>query len=92
MPADHTYGIVGSFEGSNWGEGADVEMVADGENVWTGEVELKAGDEFKVRADADWTYSWGDASGENLKCEADGTYVVTITFADGAATVEAVAK
>ena len=92
VPADHTYGIVGSFEGSNWGEGEDVAMEAAGDNVWTGEVELKAGDEFKVRADADWTYSWGDASGENLKCEADGTYVVTITFADGAATVEAAAK
>ena len=26
VPADHTYGIVGSFEGSNWADGADVEM------------------------------------------------------------------
>ena len=91
VPADHTYGIVGSFEGSNWGEGADVEMTAAGDNAWTGEVELKAGDEFKVRADSDWTYSWGNG-GDNLKCEADGTYVVTITFDGGDATVEVTAK
>ena len=91
VPADHTYGIVGSFEGSNWGEGADVAMAAAGDNAWSGEVELKAGDEFKVRADSDWTYSWG-ADGENLKCEADGTYVVTITFDGANATVDVAAK
>ena len=90
IPADHTFGIVGSFEGSNWGEGEDIKMEgADG--VYTGEVELKAGDEFKVRADSDWTYSWGDGA-DNLKCEEDGTYVVTITFEDGNATVTAEAK
>ena len=67
----------------------------DGENVWKGEAELKAGDEFKVRADGAWDNSWGvdGFNGANLTCEADGTYVVTITFdADGNGTVEAVAK
>ncbi len=77
VPADHTYGIIGSFEGSGWS--TDVPMTAAGDNSWTGEVTLKAGDEFKVRADGDWTYSWGNGA-DNLKCEADGTYVVTITF------------
>lgn len=78
VPADHTYGIIGSFEASeNWSK--DVPMTAAGDNSWTGEVTLKAGDEFKVRADGDWTYSWGNGA-DNLKCEADGTYVVTITF------------
>ena len=92
VPADHTYGIVGSFEGSNWGEGADIAMAAAGDNAWSGEVELKAGDEFKVRADGAWDNSWGAADGANLKCEADGTYVVTITFDGATATVEAAAK
>ena len=83
VPTDHTYGIVGGFAASGWGsDGADVEMTADGDNVWTGEVELAAGDEFKVRADSDWTYSWGDGE-HNLTVDADGTYVVTISFADG---------
>lgn len=91
VPGDHTYGIVGSFEGSNWGEGADVAMSADGENTWTGEVELKAGDEFKVRADGDWINSWGDGD-NNFKCEADGTYVVTITFEGSNGTVTVTAK
>ena len=80
VPADHTYGIVGGFAASGWGnDGADVEMTADGENKWVGEVELAAGDEFKVRADSDWTYSWGDGE-NNLTVDADGTYIVTITF------------
>ena len=91
VPADHTYGIVGSFEGSNWGEGADIAMAPAGDNTWSGEVELKAGDEFKVRADSDWTNSWGNGDG-NFVCDADGTYVVTITFDGGNGTVTINAK
>ncbi|MBR2582818.1 MAG: hypothetical protein IKD61_05435 [Oscillospiraceae bacterium] len=93
IAADHTYGIIGAFAGSEWA--TDVAMEADGENVWKGEVELKAGDEFKVRADGAWDNSWGSDgyNGANLICEADGTYVVTITFGDGTdAVVEAAAK
>ena len=89
VPADHTYGIIGSFEGSGWN--SDVAMEAAGENSWTGEVTLKAGDEFKVRADGAWNDSWGDGEG-NLVAEADGTYVVTITFDGDNATVEAKLK
>ena len=91
VPGDHTYGIIGSFVGSEWGaDGAAMESAGD--NVWTGEVELKAGDEFKVRADGDWTYSWGTADGGNLVCEADGTYIVTITFNGADGVVEVTAK
>lgn len=91
VPADHSFGIVGSFAGSNWGEGPDIVMNAAGDNTWSGEVELKTGDEFKVRADSDWVNSWGDGDA-NLKCEADGTYVVTITFEGEVATVKVDAK
>ena len=91
VPGDHTYGIIGSFAGSEWNQdGAAMEPAGD--NVWTGEVELKANDEFKVRADGDWTYSWGAADGANLVAEADGTYIVTITFDGPDATVEVTAK
>ena len=80
VPADHTYGIVGGFAASDWGNaGADVAMTSTDNKTWTGEVELKAGEEFKVRADGDWTYSWGNGA-DNFKAEEDGTYVVTITF------------
>ena len=91
VPADHTYGIVGSFAASNWGnDGADAAMTADGDK-WVGEVELKAGDEFKVRADSDWANSWGDGE-NNFKVDADGTYVVTLTFEGGNGTVTVAAK
>ena len=92
VAADHTYGIVGSFEGSNWGEGPDVAMEAAGDNTWAGEVDLKAGDEFKVRADGAWDYNWGTEDGANFVAEADGTYVVTITFSGETGTVTAEAK
>ncbi|MBO4423260.1 MAG: SusF/SusE family outer membrane protein [Clostridia bacterium] len=89
VPSEHTYGIVGSFAASDWGNaGADVQMTASGENTWVGEVELKAGEEFKVRVDGDWAVSYGPAEGGNFKAEADGTYVVTLTIgADGNGTV-----
>ena len=93
FPESGTAGLAGGFAGSDWG--TDVAMEADGENVWKGEAELKAGDEFKVRADGAWDNSWGvdGFNGANLVCEADGTYVITITFdADGNGVVEAVAK
>ena len=48
--------------------------------------------ELKVRADSDWTNSWGDGE-NNFKVDADGTYVVTITFdAAGNGTVTVAAK
>lgn len=92
VPGDHTYGIVGSFEASGWADGKDVAMTADGTNKWVGEVELKANDELKVRADGKWDNSWGTADGANLKVDADGTYVVTIEFSGETGTVTVTAK
>ncbi|MCR5664013.1 MAG: glycogen-binding domain-containing protein [Oscillospiraceae bacterium] len=90
IPGDHTYGIIGGFNG--WAE--DVAMEAGENDTWTGEVELTAGEQFKVRADGVWDNSWGDPSTESGNCVVaeDGTYVVTITFADGAGTVTAEKK
>ncbi|MBR4256619.1 MAG: SusF/SusE family outer membrane protein [Clostridia bacterium] len=92
VPGDHTYGIVGSFEASGWADGKDVAMTADGANKWVGEVELKANDELKVRADGKWDNSWGTSDGGNIKVEADGTYVVTIEFSGETGTVTVTAK
>ncbi len=55
-------GIVGNF--TDWGEKSDIEMIyteEDGMKAYVGVVtDLAAGDyEFKVRADSDWTHSWG---------------------------------
>ena len=88
VAADHTYGIVVSF--TEWGGQPDVEMVDNGDGTWSGEAELTAGTELKVRADGAWDYSWGPAEGGNFVVDADGTYVVTISFVgDPVVTVEA---
>lgn len=86
---DHTYGVIGGF--NEWA--ADVEMTKGEGKTYSAEVTLTAGTEFKVRADKAWDYSWGAADGSNLKVEADGTYVVTIDFANvDSPVVTAVAK
>ena len=88
VPADHTYGVIGAF--NNWD--GDVAMELSDVGLWTADVELKAGDEFKVRADGAWDYSWGNADGSNLAAEEDGTYTVTIDFANNDVVVSAVKK
>ena len=80
VPSEHNFGVVGSM--TEWGGKEDFAMTAGENNTWTAEVELKAGDEFKVRADMAWDNSWGAADGSNLVAAEDGTYVVTITFGD----------
>ena len=89
-PADHTFGVVGSFAASGWADGKDVAMTksADGKS-YSAEVELVAGNEFKVRADGAWKFSWAPskavtgvitiAEGGNAVAAVDGTYVVTIS-------------
>lgn len=88
---DHTYGLVGSFAASNWGASDDIAMT--GENgTYTAEITLAENEEFKVRADSEWTYSWGAnavvSSPEgaftlpedgNIVCAVAGTYTVTIS-------------
>lgn len=80
VPADHTFGVVGSM--TDWGGVEDFAMTTEDNKTWTAEVELPAGAEFKVRADGKWDNSWGNADGSNLTVADAGTYVVTITFGD----------
>ena len=103
-PADHTFGVVGSFEDSKWADGKDVAMKAsaDGKS-YSAEVTLKAGDQFKVRADGAWKFGWAPSkavegvftlAGGNAVAAVDGTYVITISnfgFA-GTATVTVALK
>lgn len=89
-PAEHTFGVVGSFEASKWADGKDVAMKAsaDGKS-YSAEVTLKAGDQFKVRADGAWKFGWAPskavegvitiAKDGNAVAAVDGTYVVTIS-------------
>ena len=77
------WGVIGSFEASGWN--ADVAMTETEAGVWASEpVALAAGNEFKVRANNDWTVNFGvndgviAQDGSNVPVEADGTYVVTL--------------
>ena len=77
-----TWGVVGSFEASGWADGNDIAMTEKEAGVWVSDpVELKAGDEFKVRANGKWDKNYGAEcaeGGDNIKVEADGTYIVTL--------------
>lgn len=90
VPVDVTsLGAIGSFAAS---EGWTVEaaLTKNEEDVWEGDVEAVAGNEFKIRANGAWTYSWGfaavteaaagiisDVDG-NIGAVADGTYHISI--------------
>ena len=70
-------------------------MTEIAEGVWESDpIALKAGDEFKVRANADWAVNFGITEGAtvqdggNIKVEADGTYVITLDLSVPALTWE----
>ena len=77
-----TWGVVGSFAASGWADGNDIPMKEKEAGVWVSDpVELKAGEEFKVRANGKWDKNYGaecKEGGDNIKAEADGTYIVTL--------------
>ena len=82
----NTWAVIGALCGTNWD--TDFAMT-EKEGVWTSDaLELKAGDEFKVRANGAWDLNYGVtegatvAGGDNLKVEADGTYIVTLDLTD----------
>ena len=58
-PSDHTFGVIGGF--TFWNE--DIDMTDDdGDGIYQATVtSFEEGyGEFKVRADHDWAYNWGD--------------------------------
>lgn len=98
--------LVGKINGTdNWDAGVEL-VKAEGRNTYEASVELKAGDEIKIRANDEWKYSWGAgviAKGSgyvdndaNYAITADGTYTISITLngtdllVDGAKTATAV--
>jgi len=89
--AADTWAVIGALCGTNWD--TDLPMT-EKDGVWKSEaLELKAGDEFKVRANGAWDVNYGVtdgatvAGGDNLKVEADGTYIVTLDLTDPEAPV-----
>lgn len=83
----NAFSLIGAFSGYNWD--TDVPMTEDPAGTWTAEQEFKAGDEFKVRQGASWDVNFGAegaSNGDNIKIEADGTYVVTLVYDSAAGT------
>lgn len=77
----NAFTIIGAFGGYNWD--TDVAMTEDPAGTWTATVDFKAGDEFKVRQGLSWDVNFGAdgvAGGDNVKIEADGTYLVTLVY------------
>lgn len=103
VPADHTFGLVGTING--WGTTADIAMTGEGNGPYAATYTFEAGAEFKVRADSAWDSDWGfgavktmpegafeDSSG-NIKVVTAGSYQVSISFVagEGSITISAVA-
>lgn len=61
---DHSWGVVGSFQG--WAPVSGAEMVVDGDWAVAKNVTLANGDEFKFAADGAWTLSYGAGCDVNV--------------------------
>ena len=75
--------VIGSVGGTAWD--TDFPMTEDPENTWTSiPIEMKAGEEFKVRQGLSWDNNFGvEFNGANIVVEADGVYCVVFVW-DGA--------
>jgi hypothetical protein len=80
----NAWGVIGSICGTNWD--TDFSMTEEPAGTFTsGVLELKAGEEFKVRQGASWDVNYGEggaANGPNIKVEADGKYKVVLVLGD----------
>ena len=79
----NAWGVIGSICGTSWD--TDFAMTEDPAGTYTSDVlELKAGEEFKVRQGASWDVNFGvEFNGANIVVEADGKYQVQLVW-DGA--------
>ena len=79
----NAWGVIGGICNTNWD--VDFAMTDNGDGTYISEVlELKAGEEFKVRQGASWDVNFGvEFNGANIVVEADGKYQVQLVW-DGA--------
>ena len=80
-----TWSLIGSFAASNWNN--DIAMTYDaGNKWWTGTITVTATDEFKFRANNNWTLNYGDTGadgsleegGDNIKNLTAGSHTITL--------------
>ena len=81
----NAWGVIGGICGTNWD--VDFTMTEGPAGTYTSDVlELKAGEEFKVRQGASWDVNFGvEFNGANIVVEKDGKYKVQLVW-DGAQT------
>jgi arabinogalactan oligomer/maltooligosaccharide transport system substrate-binding protein len=79
------WGVIGNICGTSWD--TDFEMTKTSDTTWeSAALDLKAGEEFKVRQGASWDVNFGvEFNGANIVVEKDGKYIVKLTW-DGAQT------
>ena len=79
----NAWSVIGGICGTSWD--TDFAMTEDPAGTYTSDVlELKAGEEFKVRQGASWDVNFGvEFNGANIVVEADGKYQVQLVW-DGA--------
>ena len=83
---EHTWSVIGSICGTAWD--TDFAMTEAEEGIFKSEaLELKAGDELKVRQDGDWAVSYG-VDGGNLVVEEDGSFIVVFDLNAETVTLE----
>lgn len=83
MPEDEATAmtVIGAIAGTNWD--TDFEMTQKPEGTWytTEPIELKKGDEFKVRMGKSWDVNFGadnKLNGPNVVVEEDGWYFIKV--------------
>jgi hypothetical protein len=85
----NAWGVIGNICGTNWD--TDFPMTEDPAGTFTSEVlELKVGEEFKVRQGAAWDVNYGAngvAGGDNIKVETAGKYKVQLVINGDAVSV-----
>lgn len=78
------WSVIGSVGGSSWDRDFPLEETAAG--VFTLSIELKAGDELKVRRNGSWDLNYGVfgmVDGDNAVAPESGRYTVQLSFPDG---------
>ena len=76
----NAWSVIGGICGTSWD--TDFAMTEDPAGTWTSDVlELKAGEELKVRRGASWDLNFGvEFNGANIVVEADGKYQVQLVW------------
>ncbi len=77
------WGVIGGICGTNWN--TDFTMTKTSDTTWESNVlELKIGQEFKVRRGASWDINFGQTfNGANIVVPEDGNYIVRLTWYGG---------